>query len=149
MGAVYTTSGPLLAAARSSQVKDSREVTVADSDVPPPPSPGDLVPARAVPVPRALELDPGPPYLLVQFGVRHSIGCQGSKKAGPGFVVVRISRLDTTKILERFPLTEDGWARTWHALVSLDAQGASRSDQARGPRRERPGSSPNWPGQRL
>jgi hypothetical protein len=32
--------------------------------------------------------------------------------------------MDSIKVLDRFPLTDDGWARTWAALVKLDAGAA-------------------------
>jgi len=34
--------------------------------------------------------------------------------------------MDSVKVFDRFPLTEDGWARAWAALVKLDA-GAARA----------------------
>ena len=71
-----------------------------------------------MPVPQPVELYSGPPALVVPYGHRHSIGWQDNKKTGPTFVVIRFGRLlDTIKILERFPLTEDGWARAWRALA--------------------------------
>jgi hypothetical protein len=62
-----------------------------------------------------------------------------TRKDGPCFVVARISVMDTIKVLERFPFTEDGWAQAWAALVRLDegAAGAVRdrlaASKARGP----------------
>lgn len=97
------------------------------------------IPDRAAGEPeagRALSADPampavradtlwrgGTPYLLTDSG-RHSLGWQDSKKDGPVFVLVRISIMDTRKVLDRFPLTEDGWARAWAALVKLDPAAA-------------------------
>ena len=54
---------------------------------------------------------------------RYTIGWQDSKKAGPCFLVVR-STVFGEKILDRFPLTRDGWSRAWAALVKLDARSA-------------------------
>jgi hypothetical protein len=85
---------------------------------------GDARSVPAKPVVPAAELYRGDPYLLVQFGQRYSIGWQDARKDGPCFVVVRISRLDTTKFLDRFPMTEAGWAKAWRALVRLDADAA-------------------------
>ncbi len=56
-------------------------------------------------------------------GHRHNIGWQDSKEAGPCFIVVRI-RAFGEKVLDRFPLTQDGWSRAWAALVNLDAGAA-------------------------
>lgn len=56
-------------------------------------------------------------------GHRHNIGWQDSKEAGPCFLVVRIRVFGET-ILDRFPLTQDGWSRAWAALVNLDAGAA-------------------------
>jgi hypothetical protein len=56
-------------------------------------------------------------------GGRHTIGWQDARKEGPSFVVARTSVMGE-KILERFPLTEDGWVQAWFALVRLDASAA-------------------------
>jgi hypothetical protein len=56
-------------------------------------------------------------------GQRYNIGWQDSKKAGPCFLVVRTSVFGE-KILDRFPLTQDGWSGAWAALVKLDADSA-------------------------
>jgi hypothetical protein len=52
-------------------------------------------------------------------GQRHTLGWQDTKD-GPCFVLVRIGVMGTPKVLDRFPFTEDGWAKTWLALVELD-----------------------------
>jgi len=70
------------------------------------------------------DLYSGTPNLLRASGVRHSLGWQDDRKAGPSFVVVRLSRLDNIKVIERFPLTEQGWATAWRALAALDAEAA-------------------------
>jgi Short C-terminal domain len=77
----------------------------------------------------------GAPYTLLDFGARHSLGWQDDRKAGPSFVVVRLSRLGTPKVKERFPLTEQGWAKAWHRLCGLDT-GAAAAIEARLARRE-------------
>jgi hypothetical protein len=46
-----------------------------------------------------------------------------TKKDGPCFVVARISAMGE-KVLDQFPLTADGWAQAWAALVKLDAGAA-------------------------
>jgi hypothetical protein len=85
---------------------------------------GALSSVPAMPVVPANELYRGSPYLLVQFGQRYSIGWQDARKDGPVFVIARISRLDATKVVDRFPMTEAGWAKAWRALVRLDAHAA-------------------------
>lgn len=61
--------------------------------------------------------------MLPVTGQRYNIGWQDSKKAGPCFLVVRTSVFGE-KILDRFPLTKDGWSQAWAALVKLDADSA-------------------------
>jgi Short C-terminal domain len=68
----------------------------------------------------ASELYPGSLRLLVSSGVRHTIGWQVHRKAGPGFVVIRLTRLDSVKVVARFPLDPEGWESAWHALAELD-----------------------------
>ena|ERR1022692_296256 len=70
----------------------------------------------------------GAPYLLVRSGQRYSIGWHDARKAGPCFVLARIGVMDGVKVLDRFPLTEDGWARAWAGLVKLDV-GAAKALQ--------------------
>jgi len=64
------------------------------------------------------ELYPGAPYLLVESGVRHSLGWQVDRKAGRWFVLARTGL--RVSVAERFPLTEEGWAEAWAALVAAD-----------------------------
>jgi len=85
---------------------------------------GALSSVPAMPVVPAADLYRGAPYLLVQFGQRYSIGWQDARKDGPSFVVARISRLDTARVVDRFPMTAAGWTRAWRALVRLDADSA-------------------------
>jgi Short C-terminal domain len=70
------------------------------------------------------ELHSGTPFLLVDYGVRHSLGWQDNRQSGPGFVVTRTSRFGRIRVAERFPLTEQGWADAWRALVACDADAA-------------------------
>lgn len=65
------------------------------------------------------------PNLIPVTGQRYTLGWQDVKKDGPCFLVARIGVMGE-KILDRFPLTEDGWVRAWSALVTLDA-GAARA----------------------
>lgn len=61
--------------------------------------------------------------LIPVSGQRYTLGWQDAKKEGPCFTVARRGVMGD-KILDRFPLTEDGWARAWAALVKLDAGAA-------------------------
>lgn len=54
---------------------------------------------------------------------RYTVGWQDSKNGGPCFLVIRTSVFGE-KILDRFPLTDDGWSRAWAALVKLDTRAA-------------------------
>lgn len=63
------------------------------------------------------------PNLIPVTGQRYTLGWQDVKKDGPCFFVARIGLMGE-KILDRFPLTEAGWARAWSALVKLDAGAA-------------------------
>ena len=75
------------------------------------------------------------PHLLLYSGRRHSIGWQDYRKAGPSFVVARLSRLENIKVTERFPLTEQGWADAWQVFSGRDA-GAATTVAARLAERE-------------
>jgi hypothetical protein len=67
------------------------------------------------------------PNLIPVTGQRYTLGWQDAKKDGPCFLVARIiGVMGGEKVLDRFPLTEDGWVRAWSALVELDA-GAARA----------------------
>ncbi len=84
---------------------------------------GPRVDAPPMPVIRPLWRD-SIPYLLVDRGQRYSLGWQDTRKHGSCFVVVRFGGMPAQKVLDRFPLTEDGWANAWAALVELDAAAA-------------------------
>ena len=62
--------------------------------------------------------------MLVERGQRHSLGWQVTKKDGPCFVVARVRGTGSAKVLNRFPLTADGWTRAWGALVTHDGEAA-------------------------
>lgn len=82
-------------------------------------------PVPAMPAVPRDDLYPGRPSLVVQSGVRHSLGWQVKRRAGASFVVARLSRLDTVKVIERFPLTEQGWADAWRVLSGRDSGAAA------------------------
>jgi hypothetical protein len=67
----------------------------------------------------------GRPRLLAEYGLRHSMGWQDHRKAGPSFVVVRLNRFDRAKVAARFPLTDEGWESAWRTLADLDADAAA------------------------
>ena len=63
------------------------------------------------------------PHLIVHNGQRYGLGWMDTKKDGACFVVARIGVMGN-KVLDRFPLTADGWSQAWAALVKLDAGAA-------------------------
>jgi hypothetical protein len=73
------------------------------------------------------EIWPGNPNLLID-AERYSIGWQGwpDNKGGPSFIAVRRSSLGGLKVVERYPLTEEGWARAWDAFARLDPMAAAK-----------------------
>lgn len=83
------------------------------------------VPAR--PVIRPSEFHDGPPYPLLD-SLSPTIGWQErpGAKGGRTFVVIRRSILGSLKVLERFPLTDEGWAEAWQALVQLSPDAAEK-----------------------
>jgi uncharacterized protein YbjQ (UPF0145 family) len=70
-----------------------------------------------MPVIRASEKTAGSPFLLAE-GPARMIGWQWSSpgQGGPVFVIAARSAMGGIKVLERFPLTEDGWRRAWQSL---------------------------------
>lgn len=78
----------------------------------------------AMPPVQRSALHRGQPDLLVESGLRHSLGWQDHRKAGPSFVVVRIGWLDRVKIISRFPLNDQGWETAWRSLSAVDADAA-------------------------
>jgi len=58
------------------------------------------------------------PYPLVE-GLSPTIGWQlrTQRKGGPAFMIIRRSTLGSLKVVETFPLTEDGWASAWQSLT--------------------------------
>jgi Caspase domain len=59
------------------------------------------------------------PYPLLD-GFSPTIGWQfrRQEKGGPAYVIIRRGALGMLKVVETFPLTEDGWASAWQALLS-------------------------------
>jgi hypothetical protein len=64
-------------------------------------------------------------FYLDAAEVRHNLGWQRLRgDAGTSFVLLR-NALMAPKVLERFPLTEKGWARAWQGLVKIDPASAN------------------------
>src|ERR1022692_552073 len=105
------------------------ELTMADLDVPDRPAARNEAVAARVDAPASPAVTPGTlwrgsPYLIVDSGQRYDLGWQDAREDGPCFVVTRTGVIGSIKVLDRFPLTEDLWARAWAALVRLDAGAA-------------------------
>jgi hypothetical protein len=66
------------------------------------------------------------PFLLCNSGATYTVGWQfrSARKGGPCYVLARNGIMGSIKVLERFPLTDQGWARAWKALVKQDKAGA-------------------------
>jgi hypothetical protein len=106
----------------------SAGVTVATSSGPrgTPQADGDQLPSvPAMPSVAPHQLYRGTPYIVLD-GPRHSAGWQDDRKAGPGFVVTTRSALGSIKVVQRFPLSEQGWADGWQLLSRLDASAAAQ-----------------------
>lgn len=88
----------------------------------------DAAAVPAVPLVKHEELWFDTPKVLVDGG-RYTIGWQRwpEKKGGPGYVTVRRSALGTFKIVDRYPLTDEGWAQAWMAFVKLEPAMAERA----------------------
>ena len=59
---------------------------------------------------------------------RYTIGWQRwtEKRGGPSFVTLRRNAFGTLKIVQRYPLTDAGWADAWRALIKLDPDSAEK-----------------------
>jgi hypothetical protein len=71
----------------------------------------------AMPVILPSEQVPGAPHPLLD-GISPTLGWEfrpGQRR--PAFVIVRRTALGSQKVVDSFPLTEDGWARAWQSLV--------------------------------
>lgn len=78
-----------------------------------------------MPAVRPGELLKGSPFVFGGQG-RHWMGWKqfSDGKGGASFVVLRRTLLDNDKVIERFPMTEEGWAQAWRTFVRLDARSA-------------------------
>jgi hypothetical protein len=66
-------------------------------------------------------------YLLAD-GLSPTIGWQFRPRAkgGPAFVIIRRTGLGSLKVIESFPLTQDGWASAWRSLITRNPAAAPR-----------------------
>jgi hypothetical protein len=58
----------------------------------------------------------------------YSIGWQdwAASKGGPGFVTIRRGAMGLLKVVNRYPLTDTGWAQAWQEFITLDPTAAER-----------------------
>ncbi len=66
----------------------------------------------------------GAPHVLLE-GLRHCVGWQDVRKTGPSFVVTTRRPGGSIRALQRFPLSEQGWADAWQVLCRIDADAAA------------------------
>jgi uncharacterized protein YbjQ (UPF0145 family) len=61
-------------------------------------------------------------------GLPRTIGWQwlSAVKGGPSFVIIGRGAMGGYKILERFPMSEDGWASAWQSLEQADNAAAEK-----------------------
>jgi hypothetical protein len=76
----------------------------------------------AMPNIRPSEQTSDAPYPLLD-GPSPTIGWQfrPQKKGGPAYMIIRRSAFGMFKAVETFPLTEEGWASAWQALLKRNA----------------------------
>src|SRR5262249_25155004 len=82
---------------------------------------GALTLVPPMPVPASHELASWP--VLFVYSRHPSVGWQSrpAAKGGPCFLVGRETAITgSLKVLERFPLTEEGWTRAWRYLLERD-----------------------------
>ena len=57
------------------------------------------------------------PRIIAPAGGKYFIGWElRDRKGDAAFAVIRCTVFDDLKVIERFPLTEDGWRQAWQAL---------------------------------
>jgi hypothetical protein len=91
------------------------------------------VSAPEAPDPVPEEISSGTPNVVLD-GERYAIGWQrfSAKKGGPAYVTARRGMLGGRRVLGRYPLTHDGWARAWAAFARLDPAAAEKTRAALG-----------------
>jgi hypothetical protein len=93
--------------------------------------PTDLsIPSAPAPIPEQ-EMWSGSPHVVLD-GERYAIGWQRfpAEKGGPAYVTARRGILGGRRVLERYPLTDDGWARAWAEFARLDPAAAEKTRAA-------------------
>lgn len=77
------------------------------------------------------EMWSGTPNVVLD-GERHAIGSQRfpAGKGGPAYVTTRRGILGGRRVLKRYPLTDDGWARAWAEFARLDPAAAEKTRAA-------------------
>lgn len=94
---------------------------MADSPVP---AAGDDVPA--LPVIRDAEKYVSRLPFALGDGLPRTVGWVWKSADHPSFVSLARGRMGGYKVLEHFPLTEDGWAQAWSSLARADPAAASK-----------------------
>jgi hypothetical protein len=85
------------------------------------------VPARPQIEPR--EMSTGGPVVLgtqsAEATWKHALGWEDrpERRGGPCFIIAKATFVGGFRVVERFPMTNTGWAQAWKALVRLDRQG--------------------------
>jgi hypothetical protein len=81
----------------------------------------------AMPVMQSIEEYGDVPHPLVG-GLPRMIGWQWkpASKGGPAFVLLKPGALGSPKVVERFPLTQEGWASAWRAYVRESPESAEK-----------------------
>lgn len=84
------------------------------------------IPKAPHPIPE--EIWSGTPNVVLD-GRRYAIGWQRfpAGKGGPAYVTVRRGFLGGHRVLERYPLTDDGWSVAWRAFARLDPAAARKT----------------------
>jgi hypothetical protein len=102
---------------------------------------GHLFDIPEVPAIEEDEIWPGTPNVVIDQG-HYTIGWQGwpDSKGGPGFVTLRRGAFGSVKLVDRYPMTEDGWSRAWQELVTLDPATADAARAALDHRARRRGT---------
>jgi hypothetical protein len=90
-------------------------------------APSAEVDSPPAPTPRASELWINAPFALLEAG-RYTIGWHNwaEGEGGLAFVTLRRGALGTSKIVNRYPMNDEGWDQAWRELSALDPATAER-----------------------
>jgi uncharacterized protein YbjQ (UPF0145 family) len=86
------------------------------------------IPAPELPVIKEHE-QLGLPFPIVD-GLPRTLGWQFRIGEKPAFVIASRGRMGGLKVVERFPLTGEGWAQAWRVFAASDPAAAARVGQA-------------------